>query len=436
MALYYYLKNGRYPRDSSESVKRRIRKQAAKYEAYGGKVYRKTEVEDELGPELLHEGRVDEVIKAVHEEGHFGVRNTYRRVCLQYEAPNLKDRVERYVKACHTCQIRKRLPRKRNAPARPIPIRSDPFYMVGCDAVGPTLNPSPSGNRYILVAVDYLTKWPMARAVARIDEETTAKFLFEEVVERYGVPNYLLTDRGSNFTSRYVHNFLKNLGCRHLTTTSYRRQTNGCCERLNQTLVNTIAKLAQDEDKLDRWDEFVGPALMAIRTMPSDATGYTPAYLLYGREMRTPATWPPPRQDFVLGEEYLYIAERAEHIKRALETIREDARNKAEMEKQRNKKRYDQTVLDREKFAVGEQVLMKDQTPPSKFHARWLGPLTVTGITDYGVYYLTGPGGRKIRGAVNGDMLIPYRHHKRLIPDIQVRRAEHQFQAWLERQEY
>lgn len=73
--------------------------------------------------------------------------------------------------------------------------------MVGCDAVGPTLNPTKRGNRYLLVAVDYLTKGPIARAVPRIDEETTAKFMFEEIIEKYGVPNYLLTDRGSNFKS-------------------------------------------------------------------------------------------------------------------------------------------------------------------------------------------------------------------------------------------
>ncbi|KAJ8652004.1 hypothetical protein O0I10_012401 [Lichtheimia ornata] len=433
LALYYYLQKRTYPRNANETVKRRLRDQARRFEVYAGRVYYKADNEEELGYELLHEGNVDEVIRQVHEEGHFGIGNTYRRVRVQYNAPNLKQRVKELVQGCHVCQIRKRIPRKRNHVAKPIPIHATPFYMIGCDAVGPTQNVTKSGNRYLLVAVDYLTKWPMARAVARIDEETTAKFMFEEIVEKYGVPNYLLTDRGSNFKSQMVVNFLKGLGCRHLTTTAYRPQTNGCCERLNQTLVNTIAKLALDEDKMGEWDEFVTPALMAIRTMPNESTGYTPAKLLYGKEMRTPANWPMPRQDFVLGEETEAVVERVVAINDLLVQLRDDARNKAMREKERQKQLYDKTVHIRRRFAIGEKVLMRDPTPQSKFHARWLGPMVVTRSTPHGVYELAGPNRTKLKGAVNGDHLIPYIQHKKMVPDIQVRRAEQQFQAWIER---
>lgn len=433
MALYYYLRKGTYPRDATENVKRRLREQAKRFEVYAGRVYYKADNEDELGYELLHEGNVDEVIQQIHEEGHFGIGNTYRRVRVQYNAPNLAQRVKALVRSCHTCQVRKRIPRKRTYPARPISIKSTPFYMVGCDAVGPTLNPTKKGNRYLLVAIDYLTKWPIARAVPRIDEETTAKFMFEEIVEKHGVPNYLLTDRGSNFKSYMVMNFLKELGCRHLTTTAYRPQTNGCCERLNQTLVNTISKLALDKEGTADWDEFVTPALMALRTMPNDGTGYTPAMLLYGKEMRTPANWPVPRRDFVLGEETEAIVQRVVDINDLLLKLRDDARSKAQREKERHKKLYDKTVEKRKRFNVGEKVLMRDPILPSKFHARWLGPMTVTRAMRNGVYELIGPNQRRLQGGVNGDHLIPYMQHKKLIPDVQVKRAEQQFQAWVER---
>lgn len=435
LALYYYLQKGTYPRNATETVKRRLRDQARRYEVYAGRVYYKGDNEEELGYELLHEGNVDDVIRQVHEEGHFGIKRTYERVRVQYKAPNLKQRVKALVQECHTCQVRKRIPRRRNHPAKPIPIRSTPFYMVGCDAVGPTLNPTKNGNRYLLVAVDYLTKWPIARAVARIDEETTAKFMFEEIVEKYGVPNYLLTDPGSNFKSRMVVNFLKNLDCRHLTTTAYRPQTNGCCERLNQTLVNTISKLALDEDRTTEWDEFVAPALMALKTMPNESTGYTPAKLLYGKEIRTPANWPAPRQDFVLGEETEAVVQRVLEINDLLVKLREHARDRAMREKERQKEIYDKTVHVRKRFAIGERVLMRDPTPSSKFHARWLGPMVVTRLSPYGVYELEGPNRTKLRGAVNGDHLIPYTQHKKLIPDVQVRRAEQQFEAWVERRQ-
>ncbi|KAG2210811.1 hypothetical protein INT45_006733, partial [Circinella minor] len=199
------------------------------------------------------------------------------------------------------------------------------------------------------------------------------------------------------------------------------------------TTVNS--KLAQDKDKLDRWDEFTGSGLMALRTMPNDSTRHTPAMLLYGQEIRTPSIWPAPRQDYIEGELNVEVARHVETIKKVIHTLRKDAKDRSLQERKRHKKYYDRFVHPRKKFAVGEQVLMKDQHPQSKFHPKWLGPMTVTKATDYGVYYLAGPNSRKIQGAVNGDVLIPYYQHSRMIPDVQVKRAEQQFRAWIERTE-
>lgn len=432
LALYYYLDRKQYPRDATESDKRRIRDQARRYKAYKGTIFRKTPVEGELGPELLHEGNIDELVSKIHAEAHFGYRNTLAKVQLQFTAPKLSSKVKEIVKTCRTCQLRRKKPHTRTTPAQPIPIPSQPFYMLGCDAVGPVQDITKKGNRYLLVAVDYLTRWPFAQAVPDINEETTVSFL-SSIIKEIGVPNYLLTDRGSNFTSRYVNNFLKLLGCRHLTTTAYRPQTNGLCERMNQTLVQTIAKLAQDEDKVAEWDTFVDAALLAIRTMTNDATGFTPAYLLFGRELRTPTTWPAPRYDYVEGELANEVSRRAVAISKLCEDIREEARERSKRQQNKNKKRYDEQVKTRKRYAVGEQVLLKDQTPSSKFEARWLGPMTVTRVTDYGVYYLAGPDTRKIKYGVHSDQLLPYYQRKGMIPDIQVQQAKRQFQAWIQR---
>jgi hypothetical protein len=173
--------------------------------------------------------------------------------------------------------------------------------MIGCDAAGP-LDITPSGNRFLIVAVDYLTKWPIALPVKCIDRRTTAQFLFDKFVCRHGVPNYLLTDRGSNFTSGFVKDSLNAIQCKHLTTTAYRSQVNGLCERLNQTLVQTLAKICLQQWNTSNWDVHLNQALMAIRTMPSDVSLHIPARLLYGYEIHAQATWPAPRQDYVEGD--------------------------------------------------------------------------------------------------------------------------------------
>lgn len=433
LALFHYLKDGNYPTGATETVKRRIRDQASRYTLVDLVIYGKTQNPEERGPELLHEGNIGEVIERVHQEGHFGVNKTWQRIRVQYDGPKLYDRVKTYVKGCQTCQFRRRKPRRRYAQARPIQTPSSPFFMIGCDAVGPTLERTRRGNRYLLVAVDYLTRWPVAAAVPDINETTTEQFLFDHVVTNFGVPNYILTDRGSNFTSGYVQEFLRKLGCRHLTTTAYRPQTNGLCERMNQTLVQTIAKLARDRNSSSRWDEFVNAALLAIRTMPNESTKFSPAMLLYGYELRTPAIWPAPRRDYVEGEIEREVTSRLKAIQHMTDTSRQEAREHVEQQQKRDKRRYDQFVAPRRRFGIGEQVLMRDQHPESKFSDRWLGPYTVTRVNKHGTYLLAGPSSRRIQHAVHDDMLISYHRRASFVPDLPVQRAHEQLNSWINR---
>jgi transposase InsO family protein len=117
-------------------------------------------------------------------------------------------------------------------------------------------------------------------------------FLFDQVVASHGVPSFILTDQGSNFTSSYVSSFMRRLECRHLTTTAYRPQTNGLVERMNQTVVQALNNIVRDKDDKHNWDKYLTAALLAIRTTPNDTTNLSPAMLLYGMEMRTTSTWP------------------------------------------------------------------------------------------------------------------------------------------------
>lgn len=86
-----------------------------------------------------------------------------------------------------------------------------------------------------------------------------------------------------------------------LTTTAFRPQTNDLCERMKGTIVQVLAKLANQDGNVAEWDRYLEPALLAIRTMPNESTGHTAARLLYGFDLRTPAIWPSPQRDFVEG---------------------------------------------------------------------------------------------------------------------------------------
>lgn len=173
------------------------------------------------------------------------------------------------------------------------------LQMVAVDAIDPiTPTATKRENWYILTtAIDYLKKLPVAKAVKNINEKTPANFLYDCIIVQHSVPEYILSDRGGNFISKYIKTFLQELGCRRITATrSHRPQTNGTCERLNQTLAWTVAKLARDQDDGLQWDRYVDAALLSIiRSTTNATTEFTPGYLLYGYEVRTPMAWKAPQ---------------------------------------------------------------------------------------------------------------------------------------------
>lgn len=196
--ILYYRQHHSYPQGcSSEADKKKIGNAARSYLHHHGVLYRK-EPGSHPGREVLHEGSVEEVVSRVHEEGHIGISNTWRRLRVQYEGRQML--VRRLVGSCSTWQARAKRKQRNQAPLSPIPSPATPFYMIGCDAVGPML-PSTAGNRYLSVAVDYLTRWPCVQAVPYIIAETTALFLLDQAVTNHGVPSFILTDQGSYFTS-------------------------------------------------------------------------------------------------------------------------------------------------------------------------------------------------------------------------------------------
>ncbi|KAG2190727.1 hypothetical protein INT47_003139 [Mucor saturninus] len=411
IALYNYVRLKTYPVEATPSVKAGIRAKSKKVVQEDGREY--------YGRQLLHEGTIEEVVLKVHNEGHVGVNNTWNKVHLQYVGKGLRDVVKELVESCITCQARRRIRNKKVNPGYLVPTPSRPFYLVGCDCVGP-LAETRSGMKYIIVAVDYLTKWPIAKAVKEISAETTAKFIQDEIVAVYGVPAHLITDRGSNYLSEYLSTYLKSIECNQRFSTSRRPQSNGQVERLNNTLVQTMANLRRDGNS-QPWDKYIQAALLTIRTM----------YVVVWYEMRTPTTWVPPRYDYVLGHVEEEISRRAKEIETWLAEVRETAKANADEKKKARKLIYDRTVVEGELFKVGDKVLMKDHYPAEKFADKFIGPLEVVKVNAATrTYYLVGPHSTRLKEAVNGDILVHFKESKRMIPDIQVERAMIKFQSW------
>ncbi|KAL1924530.1 uncharacterized protein VTP21DRAFT_4184 [Calcarisporiella thermophila] len=408
ITIYQYLTELRYLNDCDERMRRKIRRWSAKFRAENGKLFLRRP-RGEYPIEVLHTGNAEATVQRVHEESHLGINNTWRKLKERFTGPQLFEVVKKVVQTCVRCQERKN--RERSEELRPIES-GRVFEIVGIDAIGP-LPTTRRGNRYILVAIDYLSRYPMARAVPSIRMEDTIDFLFQEVISHFGCPRQLISDRGANFVSELTTAYLRRLGIRASPTTSYRPQSNGMVERAKQTLVQTLAKIG--EKHID-WDDKLEAALLAFRTMPNAATGKTPMELLIGQLALTPSVWTPRSGQFVEGAFEDELEWRTKKIEETLPEVRAEVEDRDRREKRKMKERYDSGVTKR-CYSVGDEVLVY-QHDRFKFDPRWVGPYTVSKVLGKGAYVIRDASGVDLSTPVNGDNLRPYSNSQSLIPEV------------------
>src|SRR6266511_3585748 len=298
-----------------------------------------------------------------------------------------------YVQTCDACQ-RRGNPKANNI-LHPIEPKA-PLQRIRIDIVGP-LTITKKGNRYIVTAMDYFTKWLIAKAIKEATAKTVSKFIYEKIICEHGCPQILQSDRGTHFVNRVIQDLSEKFRIKHRLFTLYHLQTNGLVERFNQTLCEKLAKLSEETNQ---WDEFVDSVLMAYRTTKHSATGVTPFLLTYGREAVLPIDETKP----------LTIHERMMSIVKEIPHIREEARLMIQKAQDRMTQ---QTPGKERRFIVGEEVLCRDSAKESwyseKLEPKWKGPYQIAAVLLNGSYKIADQGG-VLRTPVNGDRLKPYNH--------------------------
>ena len=181
----------------------------------------------------------------VHDDptgGHLGMNITLTKIKEKYYWPNMTKDVEYYIKTYYQCQRRQKPSTHNEMHAI---ITKVPFERIGIDFVGP-LTTTSKGNRYILVAVDYFTKWPEAKATKRADAQTVVDFLYEEIICHHSPPKHIHSDRGTHFVNEIIKGLMERFRMRHHKSTPYHSQTNGQVEHFNRTLCEALAKQTQE----------------------------------------------------------------------------------------------------------------------------------------------------------------------------------------------
>lgn len=188
-----------------------------------------------------------------------------------------------YVRQCHKCQIHANLmhipPSKLHSMTSPWP-----FSTWGIDVIGRITPAASNGHKFILVAIDYFTKWVEAASYATLTAVQVSHFIKQNIIYRYGVPQAFVSDNGVHFKGRAAET-LEDFGIQVHKSTVYRPQTNGAVEATNKTLKTILERTTQSARD---WHEQLPLALWGYRTSIRTPTGATPYSLVYGMEAVLP----------------------------------------------------------------------------------------------------------------------------------------------------
>ncbi|GKE91071.1 reverse transcriptase domain-containing protein [Tanacetum coccineum] len=234
----------------------------------------------------MHGQEAFDILKACHEgptEGHHGANLTAKKVFdAGFFWPTIYRDAHAMIKSCNTCQRQGKISQRDEMPQNAIQV-CEIFDVWGIDFMGPF--PSSRGNKYILVAVDYLSKWVEAKALPTNDARVVVKFL-KSLFARFGTPRAIISDRGTHFCNDKFAKVMSKYGVTHRLATAYHPQTSGQVEVSNRGLKLILERTVGEN--CASWSDKLDDALWAFRTAFMTPIGCTPYKLVYGKSCHIP----------------------------------------------------------------------------------------------------------------------------------------------------
>jgi len=339
--------------------------------------------------------------------GHFSAAKTVELLLRNYYFPGIQTYVRKYVASCDTCARGKPSRHLQHGELSPLPIPPGPWKGISCDLI--TDLPPSNGYDSILVFIDRFTK--MCHLINCNKTTTAPEFahiFLNHIIRLHGIPDSIVSDRGSIFTSQFWTALSKSLNLKERLSTSFHPQTDGQTERMNQTVEQYLRIYCNYHQ--DNWSELLSLAEFSYNNVRQSTTGCSPFYANYGYH---------PRFTIDLNEFKKHPVPSAYDMAKHLKELHEQLTDLITTAQNQQAKYYD-AKHKRIEFQVGDKVWLssrniKTQRPSKKLDWKRLGPYTILKRIGTQAYRLQLPSSFKIHPVFHVSLLD--KHMESNIPD-------------------
>lgn len=277
-----YLEKQEYPKGASNVDNKTLRKWSSKFFLSGNSLYKRNY--DSVLLRCVSQHEAEKIMKEIHE-GSFGTHSsghTMSKKILRegYYWSTMESDCFRFARKCHKFQV---YADKMNVPPSPLNVMTSPwpFSMWGIDMIDRIEPTSSNGHHFILVAIDYFTKWVEVASYVNVTKQVVTRFIKQNIICRYGVPEKIITDNGSNLNNKTIKELCQSFKIQHRNSSPYRPKMNGAVEAANKNIKKFVQKMVVTYKD---WHEKLPFALHGYRTSVRTSTGATPFSLVYGME--------------------------------------------------------------------------------------------------------------------------------------------------------